>query len=76
MNLLTNIVSFIIYHNCMSYFFSGILSGVFVNKFGEPRCMFSGSLLSSIGLACSFLATSIPFLIASIGVVAGEFYHL
>ena len=47
-----------------------------MNKFGEPRCMFAGSLLSSIGLACSYFATSIPFLIASIGVVAGELYHL
>ena len=43
-----------------------------MNKFGEPRCMFAGSLLSSVGLACSFLSTSIPFLVASIGVFSGE----
>ena len=59
----------------MWHIFSGIVSGAFVNKFGEPTCIFAGSLLSSIGLACSFLATSIPFLVASIGVVAGEFYN-
>ena len=47
-----------------------------MNKFGEPRCMFAGSLLSSVGLACSFLATSIPFLVASIGVVSGELNKL
>ena len=46
-----------------------------MNKFGEPSCMLAGSLLSSIGLACSCLATSIPFLVVSIGVICGEFYH-
>ena len=51
---------------------SGFLSGVSVSRFGESKCMFLGSLLASVGLACSFLATSIPFLVASIGIFAGE----
>ncbi|XP_060065968.1 monocarboxylate transporter 9-like [Ylistrum balloti] len=50
---------------------AGFPCGQFVNKFGVRKMGICAGFLASIGLILSFLATSIPYLITSVGVVTG-----
>ena len=52
----------------------GVLSGSLVSKFGEQKCMFAGSLISTTGFAMSFVAVNIPFLVATLGILVGMYF--
>ncbi|XP_060074787.1 monocarboxylate transporter 12-like [Ylistrum balloti] len=55
---------------------AGIIGGAGVNKFGVRKIGMCGGLLVLLGLASSFFATSIPYLIVSIGGVSGFGFSL
>ncbi|OWF39573.1 monocarboxylate transporter 9-like [Mizuhopecten yessoensis] len=55
---------------------AGFICGQCVNRYGVRRMGMCGGLLAFLGLASSFFATSIPYLIVSVGVVSGFGFSL
>ncbi|XP_069106431.1 monocarboxylate transporter 9-like [Argopecten irradians] len=55
---------------------AGIICGQVINRYGVRIAGMCGGLLIFLGLSLSFFATSIPYLIVSIGVIAGFGFSL
>ncbi|XP_071141305.1 monocarboxylate transporter 9-like [Mytilus edulis] len=49
----------------------GSINGIIVTKFGPCRCGIAGGIVAAAGLAISYFATSIYFLVLSVGIVTG-----
>ena len=50
----------------------GLFSGLFAHKFGARATGVVGSLVLAASLGVSFLATSVPFLVVTLGIFAGK----